>query len=436
MRFAYRTPAWDNPYRMHPLTLRFPAETEQAFQDDFEGKSLPYVRAALAIVALNEALALTVFASSGRLNPVLALATVATLAGLGLSFISSCRGLMRPYVAATLALAALVVVYRMGAERALPELPALVVGVPIIIMIVAFNARLGVPLATAASAAAVGVVYAGAAILGVALSPLTTTFVVMAFLISVVTGYTAERLVRREYTAQRLLAAERLRSERLLLNILPAPIAQRLMMHGGTIADSHPDVTVLFADVVDFTRLSASLSPERLVERLDRIFSAYDALTAASGLEKIKTTGDAYMVVGGLPMPQSNHVEAVAEVALAMLRATAATGDGLQVRIGIHTGPVVAGVIGSTKFTYDLWGDTVNIASRMESHGLPGCIQVSEAVFERLRQRYELAPRGVIEVKGKGMMQTYLLTGPAQAAGEPGAGQSMPARSAVRNPAA
>ncbi len=206
------------------------------------------------------------------------------------------------------------------------------------------------------------------------------------------------------------------RSERLLLNILPKPIADRLKRDPRTIADAFTEVTVLFADLVDFTKFSAGLSPEGLVAVLNDVFSAFDQLADRHGLEKIKTIGDAYMVVGGLPNPQPAHAEAVAEMALAMQdtldKVCANRGCGqLFLRIGLNTGPVVAGVIGQKKFTYDLWGDTVNIASRMESQAMTGRIQVTQATYERLRARYVLEPRGTIDVKGKGPMTTYFLLG-------------------------
>lgn len=206
------------------------------------------------------------------------------------------------------------------------------------------------------------------------------------------------------------------RSERLLLNILPKPIADRLKREPRTIADSYTEVTVLFADLVDFTKISAGFGPEELVALLNDIFSAFDQLADRLGLEKIKTIGDAYMVVGGLPAPLSTHAEAVAEMALAMQetldRICAQRGTSqLLLRIGVHTGPVIAGVIGQKKFIYDLWGDTVNTASRMESHGVPGRIQVTQATYERLHARYVFEPRGTIDVKGKGPMSTYFLLG-------------------------
>jgi class 3 adenylate cyclase/ligand-binding sensor domain-containing protein len=218
-----------------------------------------------------------------------------------------------------------------------------------------------------------------------------------------------------------LLHAEREKSEALLLNVLPAPIAERLKGGQNLIADHFDAVTVLFADIVDFTKLSARISPVILVGLLDEIFQAFDALAEKHGLEKIKTIGDAYMVVGGLPVPRPDHAGAVAAMALDMREAlaglTVARTFGLRVRIGIHTGPVVSGVIGKKKFIYDLWGDTVNTASRMESHGVPGEVQVSAATAELLRGAFVLEPRGAIQVKGKGEMEAFLVKGRASAAG-------------------
>ena len=217
----------------------------------------------------------------------------------------------------------------------------------------------------------------------------------------------------------RALEAEQDRSERLLLNVLPAPIAERLKRHEGVIAEQHDHVTVLFADLVGFTARSAAMEAHELVTLLDRIFSAFDALADAEGLEKIKTIGDAYMVAGGIPDPRPDHAQAVARMALAMrdeIAAIAASTEHgwLDVRIGIDTGPAVAGVIGQRKFIYDLWGDTVNTASRMESHGVPGGIQVTARTAAALGPGFVVRPRGTIEVKGKGPMETFLLDGVAR----------------------
>ncbi len=209
------------------------------------------------------------------------------------------------------------------------------------------------------------------------------------------------------------IQAEQAKSEGLLLNILPKAIADRLKLGENTIVDSLPEVTVLFADLVGFTELAARISSEEMVRMLDDIFSTFDRLAQEQGLEQIKTIGDAYMVVGGLPTPRADHAVAIAELALNMQAAVREFFTGyktpIRIRIGINSGPVVAGIIGRHKFAYDLWGDTVNIASRMESHGQPGRIQVSEATYARLRDNYEFADRGRIEIKGKGAMATYFL---------------------------
>lgn len=211
------------------------------------------------------------------------------------------------------------------------------------------------------------------------------------------------------------LEIEQQKSEQLLLNVLPKPIAEQLKRGQGIIAESFSDVSVLFADIVGFTELSAQISPIKLVHLLNDIFSKFDELVEQHGLEKIKTIGDCYMAVAGLPTPRKNHAEAIAEMALdmqsAIIRFNAETSQTLSIRIGIHSGSVVAGIIGRNKFIYDLWGDTVNTASRMESHGIPDHIQLTEATYELLQDKYLFEKRGLIQVKGKGEMLTYLLMG-------------------------
>jgi guanylate cyclase len=250
---------------------------------------------------------------------------------------------------------------------------------------------------------------------------LPTGFVVTFFVLNVM-GVTVSAyamlgyFVEQRERARIALEAEQERSERLLLNVLPGPIAERLKRGSGVIAEHYDAVTVLFADLVGFTERTQVMPADELVALLDRIFSAFDHEADAQGVEKIKTIGDAYMVAGGLPERRPDHVEAVARVALAMRDeiASVATEPGcewLAVRIGIDTGPAVAGVIGRRKFIYDLWGDTVNTASRMESHGLPGEIQVTEQVATALGPAFTLRPRGTILVKSKGPMTTFLLEG-------------------------
>ena len=232
-----------------------------------------------------------------------------------------------------------------------------------------------------------------------------------------------KRLRDRERAYVRKLRSEQERSEQLLLNILPRPIAERLKEGQRTIADVFPDVTVLFADLVGFTRMSEQLPPAELVAMLNRIFSMFDQLAEKHGLEKIKTIGDEYMAASGLPMPRPDHAEAMAEMALDMLavieRFNAKRNRGVRIRIGLNCGPVTAGIIGTKKFAYDLWGDTVNIASRMESHGIANAVQVTEATYKRLRHKYAFQRRGIIHVKGKGALCTYFLVGrrPQKSAG-------------------
>ncbi len=219
--------------------------------------------------------------------------------------------------------------------------------------------------------------------------------------------------ITRRKQAESALNAEKEKSERLLLNILPKTIADQLKQHRTIIADRFEQATILFADIVNFTPLASRIPPTDLVNLLNEIFSIFDQLADYYKLEKIKTIGDAYMVAGGIPIAGSNHAEAVASMALDMQREIRLfkreNGQPFQLRIGIHTGPVIAGVIGLRKFIYDLWGDAVNIASRMETQGLPNRIQVTTTTWQYLKDTFEFEERGLIEVKGWGELQTYWL---------------------------
>lgn len=223
---------------------------------------------------------------------------------------------------------------------------------------------------------------------------------------------TASDITERKESEVALKLARK-KAELLLLNILPQPIAERLKRGHRSIAENFEDVTVLFADLVDFTEFSSQTSATKLLDILNAIFSKFDQLAQQHGVEKIKTIGDAYMAVAGLPKPRRDHAESIAQMALDMQSAVAEynaqTGSSFSLRIGINSGPVVAGVIGIKKFSYDLWGDTVNTASRMESHGIPGQIQVTPTVYERLCDRYLFEQRESVQIKGKGEMTTYLL---------------------------
>jgi class 3 adenylate cyclase len=198
-----------------------------------------------------------------------------------------------------------------------------------------------------------------------------------------------------------------------LLNILPKEITEQLKNKAGSIAESFDEATILFSDIVDFTPLSSRISAVELVNLLNEMFSIFDEIADKYQLEKIKTIGDAYMLAGGIPIPRKDHAEAVANMALEMqfkmAEFQAKLNEPLEIRVGIHTGPVVAGVIGTKKFIYDLWGNAVNVASRMESSGLPGKIQVTSATYEKLKEQFILEDRGLVNVKGKGEMQTYWL---------------------------
>lgn len=242
----------------------------------------------------------------------------------------------------------------------------------------------------------------------------------VSFISITVGGYILERTTRLSFlkdnlikTQQELLNIEHEKSERLLLNILPSEIADRLKKKDEIIADHYDSVSVFFADIVDFTKLSGQMTAKGIVLLLNDLFFRFDNLVEKYGLEKIKTIGDAYMVVSGLPSPSEKHAETIIQFAKEIFRELDKYNNEkntqIELRIGINSGPVVAGVIGKKKFLYDLWGDTVNTASRMESHGLKGHIHLTEATKGLLSKENNLRDRGLIQIKGKGEMHTYLL---------------------------
>jgi len=229
-------------------------------------------------------------------------------------------------------------------------------------------------------------------------------------LVFAVVQYGAAQIERAERQAE----TERERSDQLLANILPKAVAERLRLEpGATIAERHDEASVLFADMAGFTARAAQLSPERLVAFLDEVYSAFDVLVERHGLEKIKTSGDAYMVVSGVPRRRQDHALALAVLALGMI--DAARNSGSEIRVGIASGPVVAGVVGKRRFFYDVWGDTVNLAARLEASGAAGRIQVSRSAYEHLRHAFELEARGPIDLKGLGRTETWYLLGPLRA---------------------
>lgn len=234
-----------------------------------------------------------------------------------------------------------------------------------------------------------------------------------AFLLIFTTSYFA---FKEASQAELALESEYEFSERLLQNILPRAVAIRLRDHRTQlVADQIPSATILFADIVNFTPRAARWQPQQVIAFLGRVFSQFDAIASAHGLEKIKTIGDAYMVAGGLPEPKPDHEAAVARMALDLLdccrKISQQVGEPVEVRIGLDTGPVVAGVLGPNKLLYDVWGDTVNTAAHMESHGVAGRIQVADCLKKRLEDRFDFELRGDIEVKGKGAMRVWFLTG-------------------------
>jgi adenylate cyclase len=249
-------------------------------------------------------------------------------------------------------------------------------------------------------------------------SPVPVWFSTLMLVLNVAVGGTTvftllALFAKQRHDALAELRVEQDKAENLLLNILPKSIADRLKGDAQTIADSFASASILFADVVDFTPLAQRLPAAEVVGILDRLFSYFDTLAERYGLEKIKTIGDCYMVAAGVPTPRADHATAIARMALDMreaMRDADAVGDlGLELRIGINSGPVVAGVIGRKRFLYDLWGDAVNTASRMESHGAPGRIQITRATYELLGDEFECEPRGMVEVKGKGQLETWYL---------------------------
>ena len=406
---------------INPLTLRFPEELEQIFFEEYFKKSLSQVRFALLLALfflfisgfLDQWLSPEIRDKAllfryGFLFPV-------TIAFLFFTFSRLFKRLMQPMISLFIILLILIFigfsVFVRNVDLENPEI--------IIMILYAYTAiKLSFVYATLVGwltigfASIINIFHIKSSLLSLFENNLELVF---ANLLGMFSSYLMEYYIRKDFFQDRLLAEEREKVDRLLLNILPQPIAERLKQEPITIADSFTEATIMFADIVGFTPLSARLSATEIVNLLNQIFSTFDQLAERHGLEKIKTIGDAYMVVGGLPTPRPDHAESVAEMALDMQQEIAKFSreldESFSIRIGINTGPVVAGVIGLKKFIYDLWGDAVNTASRMESHGMPNCIQVSQTTYDLLQDKYLFEERGVIEVKGKGEMFTYLLRG-------------------------
>jgi class 3 adenylate cyclase len=408
--------------------LRFPPELETAFQCEYFRRSRNTIRAGSALAAVlmvpvglyNISIG---FPAAAFLNGVLALVAVVLFAG-----VSHRRGdhLWKPltFAAAATAAAGVAVVNALWTPihphtASTGHAVSLTLLSQVLVLVYAFaigRFTFRLFLTFAAFDLAAGVV-ATAVWFGEGLAPLllgSTYKVLPAAAMLGLLAYRQERAARGEFLANHLLEAERARAERLLLNVLPASVAARLKERPGGIADDFEEVGILFADIVDFTPLAACLPAADVVRLLNEVFTAFDALADRFGLEKIKTIGDAYMAAAGLPEPREDHAAALAEMALAMREKVADfrradNGLPLEIRVGINTGPVVAGVIGTRKFIYDLWGDTVNVASRLESHGRPGAIQCTEAAYRLLSERYAFDGPTPLVLKGRGELPVYLL---------------------------
>jgi class 3 adenylate cyclase len=423
--------AADHDFRMRPLSLRFPEPAETTFRREHVRGLMWTGRGTIAVGVLAPLVVVPVMVFMGGAQSTATLwgVTIAEVMLATLIFgLTFTRWFTDHYEIGAYGMVFYLTAYSTGALYitffALPS-PARYMGYAagvVFIMAAPYLLMLFPKAVLTASAVLLMTSLMGSAASGfdLGVSAVFAVILLTAFAVTVQAGRVSETYARQNFVQQRQLEAkqreveaERRQSDRLLLNILPQPIAARLKQREGTIADSFAEVTVLFADVVDFTPLAAQLHPEEVVSTLEMVFNRLDGLAAWHGLEKIKTVGDAYMAVGGLPEPRNDHAEAAAELALdiqaSLEDCRAANGAALRVRIGMDTGPVVAGVIGTTKFAYDLWGDTVNTASRMESHGIPARIQVTEATYRRLQDKYIFEPRGRIEVKGKGSMACYLL---------------------------
>lgn len=243
-------------------------------------------------------------------------------------------------------------------------------------------------------------------------SPMPYVGISVQLILAVIIGLVSD-LYRQLLITQKALKDEHERTIILLHNILPVTIAEQLKLNPVSIAENYPNSTTLFSDIVGFTTLAHEFTPRKLVDFLNDIFTEFDKLTEKYHLEKIKTIGDAYMAVAGLPEPRLDHAEVMADMALEMVNVIKTVKESykkqIDIRIGIDSGPVIGGVIGTKKFSYDLWGNSVNIAARMESHGMPGKIQVAEKTYDLLKGKYAFEKRGIIDIKGMGPMSTFLL---------------------------
>lgn len=409
------------------LSLRFPDPEEEAgFQADLAKALLPIINTGLlAGIWLWPAIGLLLLAI-GPVNVSGALAIVAAMSVLNVVTILLLRrgpSLQQvEFIGAVVCALSGVAVIALELVAGVPALSAYVVPGLMLVSTYAFVV-FQLPPGPGLGAAAVSVIaYLVAPLPHAGLATIALDLVLLGTSIGLgaMAAYLLERSMRESYRQGRLIEsqsreieAERAKSDRLLRNVLPARIAARLREEPGSLAERFEEATVLFADLVSFTSLSERLGPQRTADMLNELVSRFDDLTERFGLEKIKTIGDAYLVVGGIPEALPDHAARVVRMGLAMVDATASYGREcglpLVIRVGVHSGPVVAGVIGRTKFAYDVWGDTVNVASRLESSGLAGEVQVSEATVAAMGEGFDIHARGEVELKGKGMVLAFLV---------------------------
>lgn len=401
---------------LHPVILRFDDdELEREFLADYESSGLGAARATLTLL-------LGLFVAYGLYDVALSPERLATLFAIRLAIVVVIGAVLfatwlpgwRRWQLVLLPAAGLVCGWGLIAlgEVAPPGQDLLFAGgiaITIVGTLTLFRLRFRVLVGVAAAIAASYLAWATTGGV-VPMARMAAAFLIpTALLLGALAGWNIERFARREYLAERA-------ADRLLRNVLPDPIAERLKDEPGPIADAFPEATIVFADIVDFSGLSERMGPDVLVAFLNEVFTAFDRIAERRGIEKIKTIGDAYMAVAGVPVPCEDHVERILVAAEAMIveakRRAAEADVPFRLRIGAATGPVVAGVIGESKFAYDLWGDPVTLASRMEAHGVPGRIQVTSAVVEAAGRGWEFEPRGEIEVKGRGPMETWLVIPP------------------------
>lgn len=400
-----------------------PKETEKAFLQDYGRRSLPYIRrviltgilafagfTVLDILILPNLSAAFVWIRMGFVCPILVVL-------LGLTYRIQGEAQTQAIGSMAILVAGIGLILLRWAAPVTPEFDEMHVGLMLLLMYNYTLSRLRFGYAIGVGWLLVLAYQLIAFRIGFpSFSLLKSSFLLaITSLIGMFASYNNEAHARKDFNQSIQIQSEHQRAENLLLNILPKPIADRLKLSSERIAESYLEATILFADIVNFTQLSEQLDPSELVELLNNIFSEFDQSVDQLNLEKIKTIGDAYMAVGGIPNPRSDHALAVAELALDMQRIIQRYRQHgyphLDIRIGINSGPVIAGVIGLKKFIYDLWGDTVNIASRMESQGQAGSIQISEATYNYLKNHYSCSLRGRIPIKGKGEMTTYFLQG-------------------------